>query len=84
MTDRIIVIRNPGTTNGVKPIEEFDLWQEVFSAIFYRGDVRPEVVEVIARTGPNVEVFPAASLAPVAQRSHRWADIDENWRNALP
>ncbi len=84
MTDRIIVIRNPGTTNGVKTIEEFDLWQEVFSSIFYKGDVRPEVVEVIARTGPTVEVFAAADLAPVAQRSHRWTDLDENWRNALP
>ena len=87
MTDRIIVIRNvttPGGANGFSAVEEFDLWQEVFSSIFYKGDVRPEVVEVIARTGPKVEVFAATDLAPVAQRSHRWADIGENWRTALP
>ena len=68
--------------HGQKNILVYDLGGGTFDVSVVK--MQDEVVEVIARTGPNVEVFAAADLAPVAQRSHRWTDLDENWRNALP
>lgn len=81
----MVVVRDPSVPGVTKAVQEFFSWQDVFTDIFHAGSVKTGVVEVIERTGAtNVNVLTAAALAPVAVKVHEWADVNQNWRSALP
>ncbi len=87
MAEYIIVVRNPNAPGVTETTTGYRRWAEVFAEIFFETTLKPEVFEVIERTGTtpaDLAVYNRTQLEAVATAVDDWTDENETWRSALP
>ncbi len=87
MAEYIIVVRNPNAPGVTETTTGYRRWAEVFAEIFFETTLKPEVFEVIERTGTapaDLAVYNRTQLEAVATAVDLWTDENEDWRAALP